>query len=414
MAPSGSDWTATASYAAQALVNNNERELLRRIWLEADAKPTVFVSVDTEYTNQGVCELGLATRQKHTPTFARHFIVNSTRGLKQKNPKPFNFGLSEEVRHEENLRPILVDTLARLQAENEVVVLVGHDVQVELGNLRKHCGWELPGGVLVLDTLHIWRSWINVPTRGNLEQALEFFDLLKEQPANLHNAGNDARYTMELLVHKAIQAVECPVPMGKTDLEVHDAKPEPAVRPSKRDHHGPITPGSGTRAERKRKRMAQQNLESNRLAPSPQSFFEHRRVTRSKRRKMDDNRNGVTRDRVGEAQGPGIPAAEANIIDLIDLTGNTPPRQEPAGSSPMVIDLTDNTPPPLPQPREWSHHGFMDSANGLEPRERMGPLDAGTATVSDLRVSNEDESGAMDKRWYQEMKGMVKDMLSGD
>ncbi|KAH8908281.1 hypothetical protein BR93DRAFT_968101 [Coniochaeta sp. PMI_546] len=328
MAPSGNDWENNAGWAAQAIINNNERELLRRIWLEADVKPTAFVSVDTEYTSQGVCELGLATRQKHGPTAARHLIVNGTRGLRRKDPKPFHFGSSEEVQHEADLRPLLVDTLACLQAENEVVVLTGHDVQVELRNLKKCCGWEVPDRIVVLDTLRIWRSWINVPERGSLEQALEFFALLKKR-AHLHNAGNDAGYTLELLVHKAIQAVECPVRMDKTDLE---------VRLGKNDRDKPLTPDFGKKATKKRKLEAQRTQGSVRRTQSPAGPLDHERVKLRKRRKTNDGSNSTS--------PAGAPKGSASgITDTIDLTGDTPPPQGPAQPSHMFIDLTDDNPP---------------------------------------------------------------------
>jgi hypothetical protein len=324
MAPSGSDWGNNPTWAAQAIVNNNERELLRRIWLEADIKPTAFVSIDTEYTTQGVCELGFATRQKHGPIAARHLIVDGNRGLKQSNPKIFTFGSSREVQHVADLRPVLVDLLSRLQAEHEVVVLTGHDIQVELRNLKKCCGWEVPDEIIILDTLHIWRSWINVPHRGNLAQALGFF-AIQHSPAELHNAGNDAGYTLELLICKAIQAVECPVRLSKTD------------------HEEPITPGSGKKAARKRKREAQRALDqqgskSSRRAPSPETPLELERSRRTKRRKIVNSGHGSS-----TARSRQLPAGCA---ELIDLTDDTPPPYEPAGSSHEPIDLTDDAPSP--------------------------------------------------------------------
>lgn len=334
--------------AAQAIVNNNERELLRRIWLEAEKTPTAFVSLDTEYTPKGVCELGLAIRTKHNPITARHFIVNKTRQLKRRQPKPFAFGSSEEVEHEGDLLALLDDTLAHLQSENHVVVLAGHEVQVELHNLRKCCGWEVPSQVVVLDTLHIWRSWINVPAWGSLEQALEFFDLLGNNKGQLHNAGNDAKYTMELLVRKAEQVVACPVPMDRTDYEVADGKVAKRAGASKWHSRDPAAPGLAKNPGKKRKRDSGPASELSRGAPSPETLFEEEispqsRHKRKKRRCTATRPATTVRDTGRGARGREVPPDDA---DIIDLTSETGAEQEAAVSGDTLIDLTNDTPPP--------------------------------------------------------------------
>lgn len=365
-------------------MNNNERELLRRIWLEADATPTAFVSMDTEYTAQGVCELGIATRHKHGPSSVRHIIVNGTRALRHKGPKPFRFGSSEEVQDEADLRHLLIDTLACLMAQNEVVVLAGHDVTTELGNLSKFCDWDVPSQVLVLDTLHIWRSWINVPVRGNLEQALEFFDLLKDR-THLHNAGNDAAYTLELLVCKAIQAVECPVRMDKTDPEEHGLNAKHEFSSSQKYHNRPYTPNSGKQSARKRKREAQQSLGSPRRAPSPESSFEHERVSRRKRKRGNDSLNDILMADVPEDYDAD---SMAKNVEIIDLTGDTPPRPVPAQPRWEPIDLTDSPQRVQPPPLQGPNFGIMVSPNDpslLEEDQEMEDMpghDAGGSAES--------------------------------
>lgn len=381
MAPSMGEW-GKRGHGTQAIMNNNERELLRRIWLEADATPTAFVSIDTEYTPQGVCELGIATRHKHGPSSVRHIIVNGTRALRQKGPKPFQFGSSEEVQDEADLRHLLIDTLACLMAQNEVVVLAGHEVTMELGNLSKFCDWDVPSQVLVLDTLHIWRSWINVPVRGSLEQALEFFDLLKDR-THLHNAGNDAAYTLELLVCKAIQAVECPVRMDKTDPEEHSLNAKRDFLSSQKYHNQPYTPNSGKRSSRRLKREAQQSLGSPRRPPSPESSFEHESVSRRKRKRGNDSLNGMA-----DAQEDYGADSLAKDVEIIDLTGDTPLRPVPAQPGWEVIDLTDSPRRVQPPPLQGPNLGIMLSPNDpslLEEDQEMEDMpsqDAGGSAES--------------------------------
>lgn len=343
--------------ANQALINNNERELLRRIWLEANTTPTAFISLDTEYTHQGVCELGIATTQKHSHIRARHVVVNDSRRLKRTKPKPFQFGLSDEVQTEGELLPILVDALASLRAENQVVVLTGHDVQVEIRNLRKCCGWEVPNNVIVLDTQRIWRSWVNVPVRGNLQQALEFFNILCLK-AHLHNAGNDAKYTMELLVRKASQAVACPAPMDRAHYGVPDPRPANAFVGSSQPHlqRHPNTPDLGDYG-RKRKREAELAPEPSRHATSPEALSAQESDLRGIRKRRRLRRPSAMRP--AAARQANMPlAAPVNDVEIIDLTDDepprSPPRQGPSGlRNDNPIDLTVDMPPPESVKPTW-------------------------------------------------------------
>jgi hypothetical protein len=362
MPPSGSDWADNPGLAAQAIVNNNERELLRRIWLEADSKSTAFLSIDTEFTSKGICELGIATRTKGSETRTRHLVITSTRKLRTKDPKPFKFGQSEEIRKEADLRPILNAALSDLQLAHDVVVLVGHDVQNDLGNLKKHCGWQVPNQIIVLDTLHIWRAWVNVPHRGNLEQALDTFALLDDSEC-LHNAGNDAKYTMELLVRKANQAVESPIPWDRSDHEVrHGQAGGRVLRSGKRQLQAPTTTTSGCSTGKKRKREAEPSSRAPRLAPSPEPLVTRlRRVESDQERKRQRIDSGATAAGMRSAVPPTAPramlpmkraATRAPNPKGMDLPGGTLPRQQPAWPRPELIDLTGDSPSPEARPQQ--------------------------------------------------------------
>ncbi|KAB5528798.1 hypothetical protein GE09DRAFT_1228557 [Coniochaeta sp. 2T2.1] len=252
-------------------VNDTDRELLRRIWIEADRKPTAFVCIDTEFTSNGICELGIATRQKGTRTVSCHFIVNNNRGLRQKIPRPCTYGNSEEVPNHYALCPHLDNAFGLARRFNQVVVLVGHDVQNDIRNLKQFCHWDIPPEVIILDTLRIWRAWINIQERGNLEQALSFFNI-ETKPGELHNAGNDAHYTMELLFRQANQAFHFPERMSPTVPEVR-VRQRP-VRPIRLDK----------KLDKKSRVKRRCDLELSRRAPSPESP-----THRSKRRRVFDD-----------------------------------------------------------------------------------------------------------------------------
>ncbi|KAB5517387.1 hypothetical protein GE09DRAFT_1066518 [Coniochaeta sp. 2T2.1] len=252
-------------------VSDNDRELLRRIWIEADRKPTGFVCIDTEFTSNGICELGIATRQKGTRTVACHFIVNSNRGLRQKIPKPCAYGNSKDVPNQYAFCPYLDNAFGLARRLSQVVVLVGHDVQNDIRNLKQFCHWDVPPCVIILDTLRIWRAWINIQERGNLEQALSFFNI-ETKPGELHNAGNDAYYTMELLFRQANQAFHCPERMSPTVPEVRVR--QRYVRPIRLDK----------KLDKKSRVKRRRDLELSRRAPSPESP-KHR----SKRRRVFDD-----------------------------------------------------------------------------------------------------------------------------
>jgi hypothetical protein len=50
--------------------------------------------------------------------------------------------------------------------------------------------------------LNIWRAWAGTVEAGNLAEALTSHDI-EYQADELHNAGNDAWYTMQLLTRLA-------------------------------------------------------------------------------------------------------------------------------------------------------------------------------------------------------------------
>ncbi|KAJ5577589.1 uncharacterized protein N7459_006553 [Penicillium hispanicum] len=89
------------------------------------------------------------------------------------------------------------------------VVLVGHDPQTDI-RMLKHAGsfvfQEIVGGLQireVIDTQKLFSQIVHDPHPQSLQNVLNAFNI---QYSDLHNAGNDARYTMEVLVAMALWA----------------------------------------------------------------------------------------------------------------------------------------------------------------------------------------------------------------
>lgn len=395
MRPEECDQDAYSPFSEQANINNNERELLRRIWIEADSRSTVFVSIDTEFVShmQQATELGIATRQKHSLVTARHIVVNG------KQPKPFSFGASESVQRGSDLLPFLVQTFARLQADHELVVLTGHDIPNDIHVLEKTCGWMVPDSVIIIDTLRIWRSWINIPNHGNLKDALSFF-AIEANKGEMHNAGNDAWYTLDLLVHKANQAVACPIRMTRAARD--QAQLMPAFSPGqsralKKAARATLTPlrhtkkatlsGSATqptRAQQKHKRedsptpdQAFRGQKRRRRNSSSPPIPVHRLVSRP-------NKPLRTAASWYGTAGAGGQVPPANI-GIIDLTDETPSAEKWAGRSCGMIDLTEDT-PSLPK-RARQDQGYslpMDGQDDAEPMQMQRDMGHGaTQEVGD-------------------------------
>lgn len=271
-------------------------------------------------------------RKKDPPTTARHVIVEDNRRRKVRDPKHFCFGISETVRSSHDLLDILTEIVSRLQAENQVVVLVGHNVQIDIQKLRRACGWQVPDDIIILDTLHIWRSWMNYPERGNLQQALDYFRV-EPQSMEFHNAGNDAWYTVDLLVHKANQVVMSLVRMSRL------AGSQPGG-PQRFPSAGPATYGTSASPLSSQKTKKKRKRENSRELPmhcSPSSSGYATPDGRVKRRRL-----GEVNDGPSDIQGTSTSFRDNAAI--IDLTYDTPPPPETVRQSQEQIDLTGDSP----------------------------------------------------------------------
>ncbi|KAI7787271.1 hypothetical protein LA080_000609 [Diaporthe eres] len=146
--------------------NSCHRHLLRELWQKADTESTTFISIDCEYDNTKICELGLTVQTKNEEPIRRNIIVSADRRSKEDN-KRFGFGSSEYVKKSSDLFPILYKLFR-----------------------DQKCGTTK------------WYSGVK------LEDGLREFNIEIEKQAPLHNGGNDSWYTMKLLFCKAQRDAE--------------------------------------------------------------------------------------------------------------------------------------------------------------------------------------------------------------
>lgn len=227
--PFDADRTIMNRITSTSLANGSDLELLRRVWEDLEHKTTGFVALDTEFQGNGnVVELGFAIRQltspgngyAQAPITTRNIIVENARPPR----KPFSFGRSETIRYQQDLHHILLDIFRDLQAKNVKVVLVGHDIAGDLDRLQRACGWVKPSAVTLLDTQKIWRALHDTIEKGTLRLSLESYNV-NFKSTELHNAGNDAYYTLKLLFCKAEHA------QNRHPSPVHNRHASPAQVP---------------------------------------------------------------------------------------------------------------------------------------------------------------------------------------
>lgn len=203
-----------------------------------EARPNLrFVCVDVEtyeFNHSLVTEVGFAeldtSQLKGMPqgdSFqnwfglirASHYIVKENSWARNRvhvegNQMNFNFGSSQMVPLA-TLHTIIVKTLGRESPRNTrkspedseatPIVLVGHDIQADILHLQKisYDARKVAGIVDIVDTQNIFQHWQCKKDSSSLGRVLE---ALKIPNRYLHNAGNDAVYTMQAMLMIAAKA----------------------------------------------------------------------------------------------------------------------------------------------------------------------------------------------------------------
>ncbi|KAK2592909.1 hypothetical protein QQS21_009404 [Conoideocrella luteorostrata] len=196
--------------------------------------PVVFISIDIEnledqphpVTEIGIAALNTTNTKKvvgglggahwWTKIVSHHLIVRQyamhvNRKYVQGCPDMFQFGQTEVV-DDWHLLGKLRDTIAMHATGERDVVLVGHGIQSDIAHLSK-LGFNpssIPRLIGTVDTQSLHQVWKRGEQPRRLDAVLS--DLCIRH-SYLHNAGNDATYTLRALV---TMAVEGPMPEGET------------------------------------------------------------------------------------------------------------------------------------------------------------------------------------------------------
>jgi hypothetical protein len=209
----------------------------------------IFICVDIEAYERDhsvITEIGVATFDTmgldgippgaqgelwRTMIDARHFRISEYSTIRNSEyvrgcPESFEFGESEFLTKEEAVKALADCFKTPLKFQEDVlkspeslalkkataegkrnIILVGHDIAQDI-NYMQQLGYNplnLPNILEVIDTASLYRAWKHDNQPRSLSNILYDFDLAGW---NLHNAGNDAVYTLWILLAIVVSSAE--------------------------------------------------------------------------------------------------------------------------------------------------------------------------------------------------------------
>jgi hypothetical protein len=157
----------------------------------SDIKTSKVLSLDFEYDQDQIYEFGLSLSDKGS-VYDKYMITNLKTGSRD-NQFQFQFG-------ETNIVPIhvMVNTLKQYLGQADYLLLHGGYNDIALLN-RFNISLEDFPNIKVLDTYHFYPKYFNNNSQDN-STLLDILNRFGVEHKHLHNAGNDAHYTLELLM----------------------------------------------------------------------------------------------------------------------------------------------------------------------------------------------------------------------
>jgi hypothetical protein len=180
----------------------------------------VFIAIDVEWDetdSSNILEIGLATldlREGHYNPAAfppstwrihpRHIIISENHHINNyryitSNKFGFKFGGSYHARLETAMSSI-EGQLSAYEAWE--MVFIGHGIHQDLKVLEEATGARIEGNSPVVDTMKLERAYsrrVNGKSRS-LGDICEDLDIRYYAPEKMHNAGNDAFFTMAIFI----------------------------------------------------------------------------------------------------------------------------------------------------------------------------------------------------------------------
>ncbi|KAI1494060.1 hypothetical protein F5X96DRAFT_54201 [Biscogniauxia mediterranea] len=181
-----------------------ESNKLVELWQHPDKSSFVFISLDLGISDENehrITDIGLSRwcigDKSHPKSY--HYLINRYGQNQDKymlsRRDPFLFGETEFI-NESDIGLFLSYSFSSMTSKYGTICLVCHDVSRSIRLLQPY--WEVPSGVLTIDTLKIWRAHNGTTENITLEQCLfTMLDLKWDEISG--NAGNRARSLIQLL-----------------------------------------------------------------------------------------------------------------------------------------------------------------------------------------------------------------------
>ncbi|KAJ1924494.1 hypothetical protein IWQ60_005166 [Tieghemiomyces parasiticus] len=169
----------------------------RELYVQPDR---VFVSFDIEAYERHqhlLTEIGWSVFDTRLTTLENtHYIIQENSHLRNGRYVPdnrhrFDFGDSQYASLAQAL-----DEFRALLARYPRAVLVGHGVASDFKYLRRQ-NFHFRDDFMTVDTQQLYRAFANVRSGTGLAKVLTALSI---RHGNLHNAGNDARYTLQAML----------------------------------------------------------------------------------------------------------------------------------------------------------------------------------------------------------------------
>lgn len=102
-----------------------------------------------------------------------------------------------EVITESDVGPWLDATFRSFQMNQDITCLVGHDIRRILHLVQPL--WRVPSDIIILDTRAIWEFQAGLKRHPSFEQTLQWITDYRLNRPSINNAGNSARFILDLL-----------------------------------------------------------------------------------------------------------------------------------------------------------------------------------------------------------------------
>lgn len=154
-----------------------------------------IVSIDFEYTNLDVYEIGVATYENDNITY-NHYLIQENFVNKKTDPEKqfkFKFGNTEIIPE------IMISSIIENHLK-DVNYLLAHGYSNDYLILKKYgLDLEKEDKLKILDTVLYYQKHFD-PQQGNALNLKTMLKLFNIEANLLHNAGNDAAYTLDLML----------------------------------------------------------------------------------------------------------------------------------------------------------------------------------------------------------------------